>query len=128
MSDRSATTTNHQGNAWLIALRIVLVLAILGPVYGLWKSLTDPDSFFAMFPRMEEWMLRAEQALAAVGIIAAVAMLLWRKWGVWLTIACATGIVAIEIPAQWPHLHWIRVPVLLALVVLCAWKNWRRFR
>jgi hypothetical protein len=108
----------------LTAFLAVLSLACLG---GGIHGLLTRGEFLAQFPRLSPWMLAVMIASAFVSIAANLALLCWRRWGLWVHLVTGPALFALELAGGLPFLKTLRVPVSLALLALLLRPHWRRF-
>ena len=110
-----------------LALTAVLLLLIVLALFGGWNAATRREQFFAEFPRFTPALWAVYLGWVPVGIASKVGMLLWRRWGLWLTFAGGLLAAALELYVGMGA-KTLRVLVALAVVALLARPHWERFR
>lgn len=80
-----------------LALTLVLLALIAATLFGGFTAVTRREEFLAQFPRFTPILWASYLAWVPVGIAAKVAMLLWRRWGCWLTCIGALFVATIEL-------------------------------
>jgi hypothetical protein len=110
-----------------LALQAVLVALIVLALAGGWNAATQRELFFSEFPRFTPGLWALYLGWVPVGIAAKVGMLLWRRWGFWLTLGGGLLVAGIELYVGMGP-KTLRVLVSLLLVAALARPHWERFR
>lgn len=110
-----------------LGLTAVLVALIALTLVGGANALARRADFFGEFPRFTPALWAGYLAWVPLGIASKVGMLLWRRWGFWLTCVGAVFVAGIELYVGM-GLKTLRVLVALALVVGLTRPHWPRFR
>ena len=109
-----------------VALRAVLVALIGLALVGGWNAATHREEFFAEF-RFTPALWALYLGWVPLGIASKIGMLLWKRWGFWLTLLGGLFVAALELYVGM-GLKTLRVLVSLALIVALARPHWERFR
>lgn len=110
-----------------LALTVVLLALIGLTLFGGFTAVTRRQEFLEQFPRFTPALWALYLAWVPVGITAKIAMLMWRRWGLWLTVVGAVFVAAIELYVGM-GLKTLRVAIALALIVVLTRPHWQRFR
>jgi hypothetical protein len=106
-----------------------LVLMILGATFAAISNffLSDTMSGFSSgFKHGDQWVLIAWGVLALVQLVAAVALMLWKKWGFWAVVATAAGSLALQIYLGFPiylYIYTFVGPLILFLLMKPTWDS-----
>ena len=110
-----------------LALTLVLLALIVLTLVGGANAVSHRADFFGEFPRFTPALWAVYLAWVPIGIASKVGMLLWRRWGFWLTCVGALFVAAIELYVGM-GLKTLRVAIALALIVALTRPHWERFR
>ncbi len=109
----------------------LLAAALLGlaaaNLFGLWLGLARGAELRARFPGLGQvwWLYVACPAVTLVGLWL---IWSWRRAGLWIVLAVAGLVIAIEGWAIGPGAHLVRVPVAAGLLLWAVWPVRGRLR
>lgn len=106
----------------VLALRWIVSLLMLGSVRGLWTMATDRPGILAQFPGAVSPLYECLFVLGVLGLLAAVGMLLLRRWAFILYAAVVVAMLVLDELADGPRTHQAAVAGGALLVFLCAWS------
>jgi uncharacterized membrane protein YqjE len=114
-------------NEMILALRIFIVLLLIGSVFGLVNLTFFRDNFLFKYPNFDNPTLSLFSFLPLLSLPALIGLWFWQKWAVNLIAACSVLVIVADIYFNiWSHLY-IAIPSSLILAFL-VYKNWNNFK
>jgi hypothetical protein len=114
-------------NKMILALRIFIVLMVIGNVLGLANLSFFRDEFLFTYPNFNNATLSLFSFLPLLSLPALIGLWFWQKWAVNLVAACCILVIVADIYFNiWQHLYFA-VPSSLILAFL-VYKNWNYFK
>jgi len=106
-----------------------LVLMILGATFASISNFFLSDTLGGLstgYRHGDEWVLIAWGVLALIQLVAAVALMLWQKWGFYAVVATAVASLGIQIYLGFPiylYIYTFVGPLILFLLMKPMWRN-----
>jgi uncharacterized membrane protein YqjE len=114
-------------NKMILALRILIVLLLIGSVFGLTTLSFFRDELLFNYPNFNNPTLSLFSFLPLLSLPALIGLWFWEKWAVNLIAICSVLVIVADIYFNiWTHLY-IAVPSSLILAFL-VYKNWSYFK
>jgi hypothetical protein len=111
-----------------LGLSIILIVLMILNTLGAATVALKWNDFLAQFPRLTPPALAALAACAGAGVVACLAIWLWKKWGLVLVSVLVVAVLVMEIYFLGPTLKTLRIPLSYGLLMAFAWPVRRRFK
>jgi hypothetical protein len=114
-------------NKMILALRIFIVLMLIGSVFGLANLSFFRDEFLFKYPNFNNATLSLFSFLPLFSLPALIGLWFWQKWAVNLIAVCTILVIVADIYFNiWTHFY-AAFPSSLILAFL-IYKNWNNFK
>lgn len=108
-----------------VLFTILIVVLLLGNLFGAWKLFTAKTEFFSRIPGLTENLYFLLCALSLLNILALAGIWNWQKWGVYLAGITSLTVIGLDLYLRIKYHLPVAIfsTALLAAGVIYCWKN-----